>query len=109
MLYNKENTCVDGKPNNGYSHHTRHYLQNCVVCGDEFRSCVQERSKYCSARCANDAYIAWRRKKAVEKRNAADKCCVCGATIIQNGAKISLYCSNGCKQKAYRERVKNKS
>ena len=105
MLYNKENTRVD----NGYSHHTRRYVRDCVVCGDEFRSCSQKRSKYCSARCANDAYIAWRREKAAKKRISADKCCVCGEVVVQNGTKISLYCSNGCKQKAYRERVKSRS
>ena len=109
MLYDKKGSRIDDGFRSSYSAHARCYVRKCVVCGDEFKSCINERSKYCSARCANDAYIAWRRDKIAKKRNTADKCTVCGIEITQNGAKISLYCSNSCKQKAYRARIKHKA
>jgi len=103
-MYDKQSTRVDDYNSNPTSN-GRDYEVACVVCGDKFKSCKPSYlSKYCSARCANDAYIAWRREQTEKKRVAIDKCVVCKIPIQQTGAKIILYCSNRCKQKAYRER-----
>lgn len=110
-MYDKQSTRVDGDYNFscGVSN-WRYYEVECVVCGDKFKSCKPSYlSKYCSARCANDAYIAWRREQVEKKRAASDKCVVCKISIRQTGAKIILYCSNRCKQKAYRERSAQKN
>ena len=111
MQYDKQSTRVDAEHNiiRGVSN-GRFYKTACAVCGDIFKCCMPPPiSKYCSARCANDAYIAQRRERMEQKRAAATQCVACGIPIQQAGAKISLYCSNRCKQKAYRERAAQKN
>ena len=97
MLYTKEDT------KKSYYSDSIEYI--CVHCGDSFQAIYI--SKYCSQRCANDAYIAKRREKGQLKRAKAKNCIICDASVEQHASghvKIRLYCSDACKQKAYRQR-----
>lgn len=59
--------------------------------------------KYCSGRCANDAYIL--RRKARHKAALQRICPVCGKTFVAKRTD-SVYCEGACRQKAYRQRSK---
>ncbi len=103
MQYTKEATRFDKQP--FYTGlRVRPYRCNCVICGDEFRS-KSPFSMYCSRRCANDAAIAKRKARIIERKALAAKCAVCGKPIGQdNWTKVRSYCSAACKQRAYRAR-----
>lgn len=71
----------------------------CAYCGDEMPNAYGRR--YCSQRCANDAYMARRRDRQKEQRSKV--CPVCGKHF-EAERKSAVYCSRACKQKAYRRR-----
>ena len=101
MQYNKQITRVDKSITPIMA--TIYYDKACAFCGDAFKA-SRPRGKYCSQRCANDAYIAWRRMKMEQKRAKAKTCILCSAPVLQGKGRIRLYCSAACKQKAYRNR-----
>ena len=72
---------------------------SCAYCGDTFYT-MNIRQKYCSWRCANDAYMKRRR---LRKHAECEKVCpVCGKPFIGK-TKATVYCSAACKQKQYRQ------
>ena len=73
----------------------------CAVCEKVFYRRMPS-AKYCSYRCTNDAYIAWRRKRNNDRR--IKTCIVCNKTYNAS-RKDSIYCSKACKQKRYRNFV----
>ena len=97
MLYSKESS---KKRSNSHDAPER----PCAHCGDLFKGIAS--AKYCSDRCANDAYIARRRVRLRQRRANAKNCVVCNAPVEQADGcvKIKLYCSNACKQKVYSRR-----
>lgn len=72
----------------------------CAYCGDPFYTKNTNR-KYCSSRCANDAYMA--RRKASKQIEREKVCRICGKHFTGK-SKATIYCSDACKQKAYRQR-----
>lgn len=72
----------------------------CAYCGDPFYTKNTNR-KYCSSRCANDAYMA--RRKASKQIEREKICRICGKHFTGK-SKATIYCSDACKQKAYRQR-----
>jgi hypothetical protein len=97
-MYSKENSRIENQYRL-YSHCG--VSGKCVVCGDDFKSSRSDK-KYCSVRCANDAYILKRRNKTEQKRQSFSKCIICGQPLKQTSNKIKMYCSCACKQKSYR-------
>ena len=77
----------------------------CTYCGRSFYQWKKTGSgrvtKYCSARCRNDSYMA--RRKARHDLLLNKSCSVCGSEFTAKKTD-ALYCSNACKQKAYRMR-----
>lgn len=76
-------------------------IKKCVICGDEF-ICCHPRTKYCSYRCINDAYIITRRERKNQER---DKVCIVCNKEFHAKRKDAMYCCAACKQKAYRKNV----
>jgi len=105
-MYSKMQTRIE----NDYRVYTYlRYKFNCIVCGDEFK-CRSISAKYCSQRCKNDRSIENRKIQATNKRNSSNTCKICSIILIQNDKnKVKLYCSSKCKQKAYRNKVTQKS
>ena len=77
----------------------------CSYCGGTFyqwkRTGSGRTTKYCCARCENDAYMA--RRKARHDQLLIKTCTTCGQEFTAKKVD-ALYCSNSCKQKAYRLR-----
>lgn len=101
-LYSKEeslygDTTPDGRSAEWYADG----MTTCAYCGDPIPNMF--RRKYCSQRCANDAYMQRRRIRQISELRKV--CPVCGNSFI-GSTKAACYCSNACKQKAYRERRK---
>jgi len=93
-MYSKEDTRYE----NSYTISGKFVETVCTVCGDKFKS-VNGRALYCSDRCKNDAYMAWRKEEKIIERNKV--CVICNKPFIAS-RKDSKYCSNACKQKQYR-------
>ncbi len=74
----------------------------CVVCGKMFDSFRPDVAKYCSYRCTNDAYIAWRKEHRRSLRRKT--CCHC-RRLFEARRADAKYCSAACRQGGYRQRV----
>lgn len=75
----------------------------CAECGSEFYCRTESYHtgrKYCSNRCANDAYIYKRNTQRVAARNKI--CPICGKQF-QAKRRDSIFCSSACKQSKYRQ------
>lgn len=101
VLYTKEQSLLgDYTPSGRAVKYYQDGVTHCAYCGDEIPNAF--RRKYCSYRCANDAYIARRREKQEAAREKV--CAVCGERFNAK-RKDAVYCSSACKQKAYRQRT----
>lgn len=78
-------------------------IAKCAHCGQEYYIKVvggrRIIKKYCSDRCANDAYIVRRRQRQHDARRKI--CAVCGK-VFDAKRKDAIYCSNACRQAHYR-------
>ena len=88
----------DSRPETGVVHATN----RCVVCGKAFDSFRPDLARYCSYRCSNDAYIAWRREQRRSRRRKT--CCRCGLPFEAKRVDAK-HCSGACRQASYRQHV----
>lgn len=70
----------------------------CVFCGESFLA-KTPRAKYCSYRCTNDYYIAWRKNRDAARRKKI--CGHCGDEFT-GGRRDAKFCSSACRQANYR-------
>lgn len=75
-------------------------ILECWWCGRNFTS-HYPLSRWCSGRCANDAYIKRRRERRAAAREKV--CEICGEPFTATRADAKT-CSARCKQRAYRQR-----
>lgn len=99
VLYTKEQSRYGRTTDGGDPKEYQDGVTHCAYCGEEIPNAF--RRKYCSARCANDAYMERRRERQMAERSKV--CPVCGCRF-EAKRKDSVYCSDSCRQKAYRQR-----
>jgi hypothetical protein len=80
----------------------KQYHKRCLHCDHGFTTTCKA-AKWCSGRCANDAYIERRRSRRQMARRKA--CPVCRKTFVGR-RRDSRYCSAACRQAAYRDRCR---